>query len=193
MEIGQFLGPRSVAGDQDVISLNRLDFNSSLEIGYLQRLLENMKENSSLLGRVQILIDQDNRRLFVTLPQDLLFESGSVSINERGQKAVAELAQILSKIPNQIEVVGHADPRPPSGGRSNWEFSLERAVAVANALRKNNYERPIPIKGHSSGLYEMLPKTLSEAERLSLSRRVDIIINNHDGSQQERYGIGYPE
>ncbi|PJC70603.1 MAG: hypothetical protein CO017_04515, partial [Zetaproteobacteria bacterium CG_4_8_14_3_um_filter_59_5] len=76
----------------------------------------------------------------VTLPQSVLFASGSVEINEQGRKVLADVAQVALKGGDKpIRVVGHSDALPLSGElkkhfTDNWELSAARAASVARVL-----------------------------------------------------------
>jgi len=79
---------------------------------------------------------------------------------------------------NQIGVNGHTDPSLPSGQsgfKTNWELSVARSAAVANALRGSGYTDDIIAFGYADSRYAQLPK-IPEAEREKLGRRVDIVI-----------------
>ena len=75
---------------------------------------------------------------------EVLFPSGSATLNPAGRDEMATLARELielnSEIPDDIDWVlrvdGHTDSRPISGGRfaSNWELSSARAISVVQYL-----------------------------------------------------------
>jgi flagellar motor protein MotB len=120
-----------------------------------------------------------------------LFEQGRADLTPEGRKAVQALAAVLKHIKNGIEIVGHADPvQPRENVSKNWELSLSRALAVSGILSTEGYTRSLPIKGYGSSLYASLPESLPEDRRQAISRRVDIIINHHNGTAQQRFGIG---
>lgn len=195
-EMNASLGSAGQAGDQDTISLNKIDFNQSLNLSYLKSVLENLAEQNPTLKKARLIDEPENKRLIVTLPHDLLFEKGRADMNADGKAAVLALTGVLKNIPNGVEIIGHADPTPSSRDTpgqpvsTNWSISLSRAVAVASLMSANGYSRSLPVMGASSGLYDQLPKDLPQAEREALSRRVDLIINLHDNTFQQRFGIG---
>ena len=110
-------------------------------------------------------------------------------MRDEGRKALYALGGSLSRIKNKIEIVGHADPRAFSTDSgtymSNWELSLARAANVAAILDSVGYEKNVTIRGDSSGRYEDLYGVADDATRLELSRRVDIIVLDHDGDKQK--------
>lgn len=189
---GTTLGGSGTAGDQDTISINKIDYNQSLNLGYLKSVLESAARNNATLQKVRIIEDADNKRMILTLPHDLLFQKGRADLNDAGAGAVRLLTGVLKHIPNGIEIIGHADPTQAANksGTDNWEISLGRAMAVARLMEDEGYTRTLPVMGASSGLYDQLPSSLPVEQREELARRVDLIINLHDNTFQQRFGIG---
>lgn len=189
-EMGTYMGAAQMAGENDTISINKIEYNQALNLGYLKAVLENLADDIPVLKSVRLIEDTSNQRLILTLPQDLLFDKGQSEINSQGRAGVTALTEVLRHIPNGIEVVGHADPSLAKSGTTNWDISLSRALSVARLMSSAGYSRTLPVMGLSSGLYEQLPTTLSQAQRESMSRRVDLIINLHNNTFQQRFGIG---
>ena len=105
------------------------------------------------------------------------------TVKSQANQALFTLAGALGRIKNRVEIVGHTDPRPVSGGQypSNWELSLARATNVAAVLENVGYEQDVVVRGQASGRYDDLPDTVNAADRLDLSRRVDIVVMEDDG------------
>ncbi|MCB9996496.1 MAG: OmpA family protein [Rhodospirillales bacterium] len=186
-EFNKFYGSLHSRGPQDSINIARVNFNQALNIRYLEALLESVIGENELLENVSMIPQAGH--LIVSLPRELLFDAGSADVREEGKRALYALGGSLARIKNKIEVTGHADPRviTASDGsfESNWELSLVRAANVAALLESVGYEREITVRGHSSGRYEDLYGIADEQQRLDLSRRVDIIILDHDGSKEK--------
>ncbi len=186
VSFSQFESPKWYQGPQDTINIDKLDFSRALDLKYLNALVSEIIEKDEKLENVVIIPQKD--RLILSLPTELLFKSGQSEVTVKGKRSLFSLGGPLSRIRNQVEVIGHADPRPiqSEGGRfsSNWELSLSRAANVASVLENVGYVRSIIVRGLSSARYDELPVELSEEERLSLSRRVDIVIMKDDGSQR---------
>ena len=87
------------------------------------------------------------------------------------------LGGVLRNIGNQIGINGHTDPVLPTGGAyaSNWELSMARAAAVANALRRSGYAEDIIAFGFADSRFSQLPD-LPTDQRHALGRRVDIVV-----------------
>jgi chemotaxis protein MotB len=98
----------------------------------------------SLTDRLRSMIDAGKLsvkirkgRMLISLPNDVLFDSGSAVLKKAGQDAVAQVAQALSGLSDrQFLVAGHTDDKPIHSARfpSNWELSTERAVIVTRFL-----------------------------------------------------------
>ncbi|MGH1399267.1 MAG: flagellar motor protein MotB [Alphaproteobacteria bacterium] len=189
--LSKFYSPPENAGPQDTISILKIERARSLDLKYLREILERgIAENEHLKNVVMI---NQSDRLIVSLPQAILFEGGKTSIGTQGKRALFGLGGLLSRIRNRIEIVGHADPRPSSSSSeysSNWSLSLARAGEVARLLREFGYSRDIMIRGLSSARYDELSNGLNEEERLSLSRRVDIVIMQDNGRRKAFFEFG---
>ncbi len=122
-------------------------------------------------------VRRESGRVFISLPADMLFESGEYELTDRASEAVFALGGMLRNFENRIEVAGHADPRKPqSRYPSNWELSLLRAQSVAAALGKAGYEAPVVARGYGDSQYGELPESVPERQRQALARRVDVVI-----------------
>lgn len=170
-------------GARDTIDIQRVTFQRALNLDYVRGVIEkNIEANEKLQG---VTVVRQKKRLVVSLPSALLFERGSDVVSTEGKWALYAIGDILSRVQNRIEIVGHTDPEPFNNqGRpeqSNWGLSLKRAISVADVLRSVGYDRPMGVKGHSSGGYEALPATMPIEQRMALARRVDIILSKDTG------------
>ncbi len=173
------------AGTQDVIEIDKIDKSHALDLGYLKTLVGNLLEEKGIEG---VLMFENGKRLIVSLPSELLFESGQASVNIEGKKLLFNLGGALSRVKNRVEIVGHTDPTPMSekaGYTSNWELSLARGASVAAMLKEVGYSRAIIIRGFSSARFDEMSDDISEKERYDLSRRVDIVLMEDGGMKQK--------
>ena len=179
-------------GKEDAINIAKINFSQALDLNYLRALMDNLiKQEPSL--QVARLIDNGDS-LIISLPHDILFEAGQASVKSQANKALFTIAGTLDRIKNRVEIVGHTDPRPLSSSQfpSNWELSLARAASVAAVLENVGYEKPMTIRGQASGRFDDIPETVPVAERLDLSRRVDIVVMEDDGRRTKLFDIGLP-
>ncbi len=118
-------------------------------------------------------------RIVLSLPADLVFESGRTEPGAQAVALIAALSEHLAQIANRIEIAGHSDPAPVGAASpyaSNWELSLRRAAAVADRFRASGYPRPVRVLGYADGRFDDLSPDLPVDERNRLARRVDIAI-----------------
>lgn len=183
-QFSKFYGMASNPGIQDgTININKVNFEEARDLRFIHQLLQEQLNKVESLRGITVIPQppkaEKPSRLIISMPDELLFESGSASLKARGSEALFDLQVFLDRIPNRLEVIGHADPRPiPAGGDfpSNWELSLTRAASVAAALQNYGYSKDLTIRGQASGRYQELPATLTTAQKLALARRVDIVI-----------------
>lgn len=192
-EVARIFEYRRESGGFDTIDLGRIDFDRALDLDYLESLLRQRVEEREDVLKGVVLVPQ-SESLIVSLPQDLVFASGKEEVSEGGRAALGAMAGILGRIRNRIEIIGHADPQPVSDRNpaygSNWDLSLSRAVAAAQGLREQGYDRPMVVRGLGKALYRALPAGLPDSFRETLSRRVDIVVMKDDGNRSRFLDIG---
>ena len=188
----RFYGKPLHRGSEDAVNIDKINFSRALNLNYLKSIMAKLVKEEPILNDIRLI--SFDQRLIISLPQNLLFDSGQAEVKERGRKALFALSGTLSRIKNRLEVVGHTDPRPVTGGefKSNWELSLARAANVAAVLETVGYTKPVKIRGHASARYYDLPLTLSEESRLDMSRRVDIVVMEDDGDRLRIFDLGLP-
>lgn len=189
-ELNSYYGPAFSQGPQETINLDKIKLDRALDIGYLTLLIQSIVDESEYLD--DAVINRQRDQLVISLPQNLLFRSGDAEPVDEGLRALYALGGALTRIKNRIEIIGHADPRPV-GARNesfenNWELSLARALNVAAVLENVGYDKDISVRGLSDGRYQDIGNQADEETKLAISRRVDIVIMNHDGRKSDIFG-----
>jgi chemotaxis protein MotB len=113
---------------------------------------------------------------------EVLFPSGSATLEESGKVQLAKLAntllEIALRIPPEVNwimrVDGHTDPRPISTPQfpSNWELSTARAISVVKFL----VERGVPsdrLVAAGFGEYQPLDPSRSD-DAFARNRRIEM-------------------
>ena len=110
-----------------------------------QRVQELSRYRSDFFGRLrQILGDRPDIRVVgdrFVFQSEVLFATGSADINDQGKveldKVASAIVELITEIPEDIhwvlQINGHTDKQPISGGgrfKSNWELSAARAISV---------------------------------------------------------------
>ncbi len=124
-------------------------------------------------------VDIRKGKVYVSLEERLLFESGKYDVDPHGIKALKELARVLERNPDiNIMVEGHTDDVPliPSGDmQDNWDLSVMRATAIVKILLKQGNIDPTRITAAGRSEYMPIdPAKTSEARRKN--RRTEIIL-----------------
>lgn len=119
-------------------------------------------------------------RVYVSMDEKLLFESGKTEVNSEGVLALKELAKVLAQDDElQVSVEGHTDNVPLKGTgpiKDNWDLSVLRATAVTKILLTNAGIESNQITPAGRG--EFLPVATNETkEGRAQNRRTDIIIS----------------
>ncbi|MBI5541973.1 MAG: OmpA family protein [Bacteroidia bacterium] len=122
---------------------------------------------------------QKNGKVYVSLDEKLLFQSGKWDVDPKGQKALKDLAVVLEKN-NDINIVieGHTDDvtfKGTNGIEDNWDLSAKRATAIVKILLSNS---KIDAKRlMAAGRSQYLPVDPSKTpEARTKNRRTEIIL-----------------
>jgi len=176
---------RLSAVEYDNMSMKGSLQEKNIRIAELEQML-NLKENDMRNVRVglddlaspfsnsDLSVEEKGGKLYVSLSSNLLFPSGSTSVNSKGKSALQQLAGALKNNPDiDILVEGHTDSQ--GNAQSNWKLSVDRAVAVTNVLTSYgvNPERII-----AAGRGEYVPKASNQtASGRALNRRTEIVLS----------------
>lgn len=144
----------------------------------LTALKDHMAE--ALLGYKDAGIDVTvkNGKVYVSLSEQLLFASGSTTIDKKGKEALLKLAAALQQQPDiYILVEGHTDDVPMSSEKikDNWDLSVLRANSIVRILSLDGKVDPRRLTASGRGEYSPVdPAKTSEARRKN--RRTEIIL-----------------
>ena len=156
------------------------------------RLLDDTKMtiSTSLKGEIdaqQIELVEHEDTLKVIFIDKILFDSGSVKINEKGKALLLALAGSIRQQKEQCVLVeGHTDNMPlgPSLKArfpSNWELSVARAAAVARFLQEEGLLPPQRLSARGSSFYRPVAANDTAAGRRQ-NRRIEIILSPSEKS-----------
>ena len=139
------------------------------------------KISKALLGfeGTDLTVTQKNGKVYVSMSENLLFKSGSTSVDQKGKDALKKLAEVLNKNTDiNIMVEGHTDNVPLSGTgtiKDNWDLSVLRATTITKILTADNGVDPKRIT--SAGHGEFFPvDDNSTKEGRAKNRRTEIIL-----------------
>jgi chemotaxis protein MotB len=120
-----------------------------------------------------------NGKVYVSLAEQLLFQSGSIEVDSKGVAALQQLAKALKDQKGiQIMVEGHTDnvgmAKPIPYMQDNWDLSVLRATSITRILTKAGVS-PMQITSSGKGEFSPLVQNTTK-ENKQLNRRTEIII-----------------
>ncbi len=124
-------------------------------------------------------ITQKNGKVYVSMDESLLFESGKTAVQPKGIEALKNVAKVLEQNPDiNILVEGHTDDVPMAGKgeiKDNWDLSVMRATSVTKIILQNSKTDPKRIT--SAGRGEFFPIDIAKTvEARKKNRRTEIIL-----------------
>lgn len=124
-------------------------------------------------------VEQRDGKVYVSMENKLLFESGSWAVNSRGREAVVELGKVLAQNPEiAVLIEGHTDNVPYSGSgplKDNWDLSTKRATAIVSILTENSGIPKDNLTAAGRGEYAPIaPNTTSEGK--AKNRRIEVVL-----------------
>ena len=124
-------------------------------------------------------VEQRDGKVYVSMENKLLFESGSWAVGIEGRKAVNQLGSVLANNPDiAILIEGHTDNVPYAGNgqlSGNWDLSTKRATAIVNILRDNSSINPENLTAAGRGEYAPVA-TNDTPEGRAKNRRIEVIL-----------------
>lgn len=131
--------------------------------------------NQALLGfsEADLTVQEKNGKVYVSLSQNLLFASGSKTINAQGKQAIAQLATVLKANKDiNITVEGHTDT--DGDAAFNWDLSVGRATTVVKELTTNGVAADRIIASGRGQFYPIAANTTAAGK--AQNRRTEIIL-----------------
>lgn len=125
-------------------------------------------------------VEQRNGKVYVSMENKLLFDSGSWTVGPQGTKAIAQLAGVLQDNPDiDVLIEGHTDNVPYSGKgplSGNWDLSTKRATSIVTLLLEN--DQVLPQNLTAAGRGEFLPVgPNSSPQGRAANRRIEVILS----------------
>ncbi|MDD3036502.1 OmpA family protein [Bacteroides sp.] len=144
----------------------------------VQKLLNSVKDALLGFSSEELTVREKDGKVYVAMSDKLLFQSGSATLDKRGEEALGKLAQVLNKQTDiDVFIEGHTDNKPINTAifKDNWDLSVLRATSVVRILTKKYDVNPLQIQ--PSGRGEFMPVDDNETlEGRSKNRRTEIIM-----------------
>lgn len=147
----------------------------------MNKLKESLSKALNAFEGKGLTVENRNGKVYVSMENKLLFESGSWTVGAEGKKAVKALGEVLAQNPDiSVLIEGHTDNDKivgtiGGGIENNWDLSTKRATAIVNILSENKGidKRNLTAAGRSE--YAPLAENDS-AEGKAKNRRIEIIL-----------------
>ena len=124
----------------------------------------------------QVVVRVDQRRVSVSLSDQLMFDSGKAELKPEGMRVLFKIAEFIKDSVPAVAVEGHTDSVPLRGGiyRDNWGLSAARAAAVASYLNDRAGFDPQKLQAVGYGSHRPIVPN-DTPEHMALNRRVDLV------------------
>ena len=127
----------------------------------------------------ELSVEVKNGKVYVSMSDKLLFQSGSAAVESKGLEAIKVLADVLDKNKDiDILVEGHTDNIPIKTPiyKDNWDLSVARATAIVRILTTDY--KITPTRLTASGKGEFSPRASNATpEGRTKNRRTEIILS----------------
>lgn len=124
-------------------------------------------------------VEQRDGKVYVSMENKLLFQSGSWSVGNTGKQALKKLGNVLAANPEiAVLIEGHTDSDPYIGNDNlsgNWDLSTKRATEIVKLLLKNNKIKAENLTAAGRGQYQPLA-TNKTADGKAKNRRIEVIL-----------------
>lgn len=140
------------------------------------------KLQKALLGFQQsgLTVEVKNGKVYVSLTDKLLFDTGSIIIDDKGQQALKELAKVLKTQPEiNISVEGHTDNQKVNNLgqiKDNWDLSVLRATSVVRYLTDVEKIENSRVTATGKGQFQPVAEGATPEVR-SRNRRIEIVLS----------------
>ncbi|RAU83123.1 OmpA/MotB family protein [Pontibacter arcticus] len=121
-----------------------------------------------------------NGKVYVSLAEQLLFNSGSTKVDPKGVDALKKLAAVLKEQKDvNVVVEGHTDDVPIAKGtvgmQDNWDLSVLRATEITRILTTSTGVDPTRVTPSGRSKYVPLDQATTKEARQK-NRRTEIIL-----------------
>ena len=124
-------------------------------------------------------VEQRDGKVYVSMENKLLFESGSWAVNTRGREAIVQLGKVLAENPEiAVLIEGHTDTIAYSGNgniKNNWDLSTKRATSIVSILTENHKILKENMTAAGRGEFSPIVSNSTSKGR-SKNRRIEVIL-----------------
>lgn len=146
----------------------------------MKKLKETLSKSLKAFEGKGLTVQQKDGKVYVSMENKLLFESGSYAVGLEGKKAVVAVGKVLGDNPDiSVLIEGHTDTDKFAGAvgqiENNWDLSTKRATAIVNILGENAKINKQNLTAAGRGEYSPLVGN-DTPDGKSKNRRIEIIL-----------------
>lgn len=146
----------------------------------MKKLKETLSKALNAFEGKGLTVEQKNGKVYVSMENKLLFQTGSWAVGAEGKKAVVAVGKVLADNPEiSVLIEGHTDNDKFTGAmgqiENNWDLSTKRATAIVGILTENKAINKQNLTAAGRGEYSPLASNDS-AEGKAKNRRIEIIL-----------------
>ncbi len=145
----------------------------------MKKLKETLSKALNSFEGKGLTVEQKNGKVYVSMENKLLFNSGSWAVGPEGRKAVIEVGKVLGDNPDiSVLIEGHTDDDGFSSSgpiANNWDLSTKRATAIVTILGENKGVNKQNLTAAGRSEYAPLMSNAT-AEGKAKNRRIEIIL-----------------
>jgi chemotaxis protein MotB len=124
-------------------------------------------------------VEQRDGKVYVSMENKLLFQSGSWSVGKTGKQALKQLGNVLAaNLEIAVLIEGHTDSDPYIGNDNlsgNWDLSTKRATEIVKLLLKNKKIKAENLTAAGKGQHQPLATNKTAAGKAK-NRRIEVIL-----------------
>lgn len=161
--------------------LSELEAYIAAKDASMKKLKETLSKALNAFEGKGLTVEQKNGKVYVSMENKLLFQTGSWAVGVEGKKAVVEVGKVLAQNPDiSVLIEGHTDNDKIIGNigggiESNWDLSTKRATAIVNILGENSGIQKKNLTAAGRG--EFAPIMSNDTpEGKAKNRRIEIIL-----------------
>jgi chemotaxis protein MotB len=161
--------------------LNELESMIAAKDAAMKKLKDTLSKALNAFEGKGLTVYQKNGKVYVSMENKLLFQTGSWAVGSEGRSAVVEVGKVLAQNPDiTVLIEGHTDNDKILGNigggiENNWDLSTKRATAIVNILSENSGIRKQNLTAAGRG--EFAPLLSNDTnEGKAKNRRIEIIL-----------------
>ena len=160
--------------------VNELESIMAAKEAAMKKLKDALSKSLKAFEGKGLTVNQRDGKVYVSMENKLLFESGSWAVGSEGKKAVVAVGTVLAQNPDiAVLIEGHTDNDKFGGAvgqiENNWDLSTKRATAIVNILSENKAVKKENLTAAGRGEFAPLMSN-DTPEGKAKNRRIEIIL-----------------